>query len=252
MGDGAAPAGNLRFDFSGRTVIVTGAARGIGRAAAEGFAGAGAAVWMVDRDGDELVAAASEVGGWAAVCDVARTEDVERVVAEAVAETGRVDVLFNNAGVLRDRVLWNLSDEDWETVVDVSLGGTFRFTRACVPHFRERGYGRVVNVTSFTGLHGNVGQAAYSAAKAGVIGFSRTAAKELARFGVTVNTISPAAKSRMVETIPPEYLAKLEGDIPMGRFGETAEIVPTIMFLASEEAGFVTGTVAQVDGGHAI
>src|SRR6202007_2789161 len=107
----------------------------------------------------------------------------EAVVSTAIERTGRVDVVFNNAGLLRDRVLWKLDDQDWDAVLDVSLGGTFRFTRACVPHFRERRFGRVVNVTSYTGLHGNVGQSAYAAAKAGVIGFTRTAAKELARFG---------------------------------------------------------------------
>lgn len=243
---------NPSFDFGGQTVIVTGAARGIGRAVSSSFAAAGAAVWMVDVDVEELGAAAEEIGGRAAPGDVADSADVERIVAAAVAETGRIDVLFNNAGLLRDNVLWRTSDEDWDLVVDVSLGGTFRFTRACVPHFRERGYGRVINVTSYTGLHGNPGQAAYAAAKAGVIGFTRTAAKELARFGVTVNVISPSAQSRMVETIPAERLAELEAGIPMGRFGDVTEIVPGVLFLASPDAGFITGVVLPVDGGISI
>lgn len=243
---------NPAFDFEDQTVIVTGAARGIGKAVSAAFAAAGAAVWMVDVDADVLAEAAAEVGGVAAPGDVAASADAERIVGAAVAETGRVDVLFNNAGLLRDNVLWKTSDEDWDLVVDVSLGGTFRFTRACVPHFRARGYGRVVNVTSYTGLHGNPGQAAYAAAKAGVIGFTRTAAKELARFGVTVNVVSPSARSRMVETIPPQRLAELEAGIPMGRFGETAEIVPGVLFLASEGAGFITGVVLPVDGGISI
>jgi 3-oxoacyl-[acyl-carrier protein] reductase len=241
---------NPAFDFGGQTVIVTGAARGIGKAVSRAFAEAGAAVWMVDAD--ELEEAAKETGGRAAPGDVADTADVERIVAAAIAETGRIDVLFNNAGLLRDKVLWKTSDEDWDLVVDVSLGGTFRFTRACVPHFRERGYGRVINVTSYTGLHGNPGQAAYAAAKAGVIGFTRTAAKELARFGVTVNVISPSAQSRMVETIPAERLAELEAGIPMGRFGDVTEIVPGVLFLASPDAGFITGVVLPVDGGISI
>lgn len=240
------------FDFSGQTVIVTGAARGIGKATAGRFAAAGAAVWMVDLDRDELHAAADEVGAFAAVADVAKTEDVERVVGEAIAETGRIDVLFNNAGLLRDKVLWKLDDSDWDLVVDVSLGGTFRFTRACVPHFRERGYGRVVNITSYTGLHGNVGQAAYAAAKAGVIGFTKTAAKELARFGVTVNAVSPNAQTRMIESIPEPQRKALEEGIPLGRWGDPDEITAGVMFLASPEAGYVTGTVVPVDGGIAM
>jgi len=243
---------SLALDFSGQTVIVTGAARGIGQAAATGFVEAGASVWMVDADAEALIPAAEAVGAYAAVADVASTADVERVVAEAVQETGRIDVLFNNAGVLRDNVLWKIDDADWDLVVDVSLGGTFKFTRACVPHFRKRRYGRVVNITSYTGMHGNVGQAAYAAAKAGVIGFSKTAAKELARFGVTVNVLSPNAQTRMIESIPDHVRAGLDAQIPLGRFADPPEIVPGVLFLASPSAGYVTGAVLAVDGGIAM
>jgi 3-oxoacyl-[acyl-carrier protein] reductase len=243
---------SLALDFSGQTVIVTGAARGIGQATATGFVEAGASVWMVDADAEALIPAAEAIGAYAAVADVASTADVERVVAEAVQETGRIDVLFNNAGVLRDNVLWKIDDADWDLVVDVSLGGTFKFTRACVPHFRKRRYGRVVNITSYTGMHGNVGQAAYAAAKAGVIGFSKTAAKELARFGVTVNVLSPNAQTRMIESIPDHVRAGLDAQIPLGRFADPPEIVPGVLFLASPSAGYVTGAVLAVDGGIAM
>jgi 3-oxoacyl-[acyl-carrier protein] reductase len=238
--------------FAGQTVIVTGAARGIGQATAKGFADAGASVWMVDTDESELMLAAQFAGAVPAVADVSSTADVERVVADAVQETGRIDVLFNNAGLLRDKVLWRLEDTDWDLVIDVSLGGTFRFTRACVPHFRARSYGRVINVTSYTGLHGNPGQAAYAAAKAGVIGFSKTAAKELARFGVTVNVLSPNAQTRMIESIPQQIREGLDDQIPLGRFAAPSEIVPGVLFLASPEAGYVTGAVLAVDGGIAM
>jgi 3-oxoacyl-[acyl-carrier protein] reductase len=166
-----------------------------------------------------------------------------------VEERSRVDIIVNNAGILRDKVLWKLTDDDWDQVMAVHLGGTFRMTRAVVPHFRAQQYGRVVNVTSYSGLHGNVGQANYAAAKAGIIGFTKTAAKELARFGVTVNAISPNAETRMVAGIPQEKKAELAAAIPMGRFGDPGEMCSAVSFLASEQAGYITGTVLPVDGG---
>ena len=240
---------NINFDFTGRTVIVTGAAQGIGLAVGRFFQAAGATTFLVDFDGDLVESAAAEIGATGIRADVSNTEDVERAVALAVEKSGRIDIIINNAGILRDTVLWKMTDEDWEQVLAIHAGGTFKFTRAAVPHFRAQNYGRIVNVTSYTGLHGNTGQANYATAKAGIIGLTKTSAKELARFGVTVNAISPNAKTRMVASIPEDKMAYLTAQIPMGRFAEADEIAPAIAFLASEESGYITGTVLPVDGG---
>jgi 3-oxoacyl-[acyl-carrier protein] reductase len=237
------------FDFSGSTVLVTGAARGIGLALSKAFRDGGAQVVMVDADGDVLMPAAEQARGIGVTADVTNSSDVGRAVAQAIERTGRIDVLVNNAGLLRDNVLWKISDDDWDAVVDVSLKGTFLFTRACVPQFREQGGGRVINITSFTGLRGNTGQAAYAAAKSGIIGFTKTAAKELARFGITVNAISPNARTRMIDSIPEDKLAEIEALIPLGRFADPAEIAGGVMFLASDQAAYVTGVVLPIDGG---
>ena len=237
------------FDFSGRSVIVTGAGRGIGLELARVFATAGAKTYLVDVEQDVVEAAAAEVGGIGVQANVASTEDVERVVATVVEQTGRVDVLVNNAGILRDKVIWKLSDEDWDAVLAVHLGGTFRFTRACTPHFRAAGYGRIINVTSYTGVHGNFGQSGYAAAKAGIIGFTKTVAKELARFGVTANAILPNAHTRMIESMPKDTYDSILATIPIGRFGDPGEMAAAVAFLASESAAYITGTVLPVDGG---
>jgi 3-oxoacyl-[acyl-carrier protein] reductase len=239
----------MSFNFEGRSVIITGGARGIGLELVRYFGAAGAATWLVDRDADELESAAADTGARGMVADVSNSADVARVVADVIDRTGRIDVLVNNAGILRDAMLWKLSDDDWDSVLAVHLGGTFRFTRACVPHFRTAQQGRIVNVTSYTGLHGNVGQAAYAAAKAGIIGFTKTAAKELAAFGVTVNAISPNAETRMIDSIPRDTYERIRQSIPMGRFGEPGEMCSAVAFLASDEAAYVTGIVLPVDGG---
>ena len=240
---------NVTFDYTGRTVIITGAARGIGLELAKFFKAADADTIAVDFDGDVLEAAVAGLGITAISADVSKTEDVQRVVDTAIEKFGRIDIMVNNAGILRDNVLWKITDEDWEAVLAVHAGGTFKFTRACVPHFRAQEYGRVINVTSYTGLHGNTGQANYATAKAGIIGFTKTAAKELARFGVTVNAISPSAATRMIASIPADKLTELAAVIPAGRFAEPVEICAAVGFLASEEAAYVTGVVLPVDGG---
>ena len=240
---------NISWDFTGRTVIVTGAAQGIGLELATFFSSTGGTVVAVDLDQAALEGAAGLRDATLVAGDVSSTETAARTVAAALAASGRIDILVNNAGVLRDGVVWKLSDADWEQVLAVHAGGTFRMTRACLPTFREQGAGRIVNVTSYTGLHGNVGQANYAAAKAGIIGFTKTVAKEVGRFGVTVNAISPNASTRMVASIPEDKLAELTRQIPLGRFAEPSEMCGTVAFLASDEAAYVTGVVLPVDGG---
>ncbi|ORA22901.1 SDR family oxidoreductase [Mycobacterium aquaticum] len=242
---------NVEFNFTGRTAIVTGAGRGIGLELAKFFHAAGADVFALDRD-ESAVANAAEGGLRTRVVDVADTGSVDAAVAAIVADTGRVDIVVNNAGLLRDSVSWKISDEDWESVLAVHAGGTFRLTRACTPHFRAQRHGRVINVTSYTGLHGNFGQANYATAKAGIIGFTKTTAKELANFGVTVNAISPNAATRMIDSMPEDRRAEVAAQIPLGRFAAPAEITHAVGFLASEEAGYITGVVLPVDGGLAM
>ncbi len=243
---------SMSFDFAGRTVVVTGGGRGIGRALSEFFASAGATLAIADFDAETLAEVATELDAIPLEIDVSNSDSVNAGIADVVGRTGRVDVVVNNAGILRDRVVWKLTDEDWQAVLGVHLTGTFNMTRAAVPTMRENGYGRIINVTSYTGLHGNVGQANYAAAKAGIIGFTRTTAKELARFGITVNAISPNAETDMVASIPEDHLNTLLSQIPMGRFSAPSEAAPAVGFLASEQAGYVTGVVLPVDGGLSI
>lgn len=238
----------ISFDFSGKTAIVTGAARGIGYEIARLFAEGGATVYLADFDAEETAAAAARLGARALITDVS-SPTVGKIIDQVVEETGSLDILVNNAGILRDGVLWKMTDEDWQNVLDVHLTGTFRLTRAAVASMRAKGSGRIINVTSYSGMHGNTGQANYAAAKAGIIGFTKTAAKELSRFGVTVNAISPNAQTRMIDSIPEAKLAELTEMIPLRRFAEPREIAVGVGFLASDEAAYITGVVLPIDGG---
>lgn len=235
--------GNMTFAFANRTVIVTGAARGIGLAIGERFTQAGAAVYLVDADAEASTEAADRIGAVGLVADVSDTPSVQSVVDRAVTDTGRIDVLVNNAGILRDRMVWKLTDDDYDSVMAVHAGGTFRFTRACTPHFRSQRHGRIINVTSYTGIRGNVGQANYAMAKAGIIGFTKATARELGAFGVTVNAISPNAETRMVESIPQDQRDKIAAQIPLRRWGTPREMADAVAFLASDEAAYITGII---------
>ena len=237
----------LRFDFTERTVIVTGGAKGIGRAIADAFlhAGAHVSVWDPGVSADSP----TEPRWQGQQVDVADPEQVDRAMSSVVEWTGRVDIVVNNAGIARDAVVWKMDDADWRDVIGVHLSGTFHVTRAAVPHMRDAGWGRVINVTSYTGMHGNVGQANYAAAKGGIIGFTKSVAKEGARFGITANSISPNAMTDMVAAVPPDRLQAMTAEIPLGRFADAAEIAPGVLFLASEEAAYITGAVLPVDGG---
>jgi 3-oxoacyl-[acyl-carrier protein] reductase len=242
---------NLTFCFTGQTVAVTGAGQGIGHAVARHFLAAGARVVAVDRDEELLHRAWSDAPGFVhlAAIDIVDAPAVQATVAAVADWSGGIDILVNNAGITRDAVVWKMTDADFRAVVDVHLGGTFNFTRAVVPAMRAAGFGRIVNVTSYTGLHGNVGQANYAAAKAGIIGMTKAVAKEVARFGITVNAISPNAATSMVAGVRPDKLAELTAAIPQGRFADPGEMAAAVAFLASREAGYITGTVLAVDGG---
>ena len=241
---------NINFDFTGRTVIVTGGARGIGAGLVARFHDAGAHVVMVDRDvPDSLPDGFDESRVLMVACDVAEPEECNSVIERTLAWSGTVDVVVNNAGITRDGVVWKMTDANWEAVIGVHLTGTFNMTRAAIGPMRSAGRGRIVNVTSYTGLHGNFGQANYAAAKAGIIGFTKAVAKETAGFGITVNAVSPNAETAMVAAVPAERKAELEAQVAMGRFADPAEMAAGIAFLASDEAGYITGVVLPIDGG---
>ncbi|MEV6654412.1 SDR family oxidoreductase [Streptomyces sp. NPDC051219] len=245
---------NTSFDFSGRTVAVTGAAQGIGLAVARSFHESGAKLVAIDRDSGALSTAWDDAKGsvLTIALDVSDEEAVTSAVAQVETWSGGIDIMINNAGITRDVVVWKMTSAQWQAVLDVHLTGTFHFTRAVIPGMRAKGAGRIVNVTSYTGMHGMVGQANYAAAKAGLIGFTKATAKEVARFGITVNAVSPNASTAMVAAIPADKLAALTQSVPMGRFAEPSEMSSAFQFLASDEAAYVTGIVLPVDGGVAM
>jgi NAD(P)-dependent dehydrogenase (short-subunit alcohol dehydrogenase family) len=243
--------------LAGRVALVTGAGSGIGEATARRFAADGAVVVVNDVDGERARTVATAIGkdggkGAAVQADVTRRDEVERLVAGIVAEHGRLDVLINNAGINRDAMSYKMTEEQWDQVLTVNLKGTFLCAQAALPRMRERGWGRVVNTSSIGSL-GNIGQANYSASKAGVIGLTKTLALEYAKYGVTVNCVAPGAvMTPMLAGVPEQIREKITAGIPVGRIAEPREIAAVHAFLVSDEAAFITGQVIFVDGGMSV
>jgi 3-oxoacyl-[acyl-carrier protein] reductase len=233
--------------LEGRTALVTGGSRGIGRAIATELAGAGAEVVIGYRSGgDEAEEVAGEIGARAVQADVSNAEDAKRLVDEA----GEVEILVNNAGVTRDGLLARMSDDDWQTVLDTNLGGTFNTCRAVSRGMMKRRAGAIVNVSSIVGLHGNPGQTNYSASKAGIIGFTKALARELGSRGVRANVVAPGyISTRLTNELPEELKGAMLANTPLGRFGDPEDVAGAVRFLCSDAAGFVTGEVLLVDGG---
>jgi 3-oxoacyl-[acyl-carrier protein] reductase len=243
------------IDLSGKTAFVTGSTRGIGRAIAGALHQAGASVAIVGRELERARAVAGELGERTVgvACDVARADQVEAALAETEKTLGPIGILVNNAGLTRDNILLRLTDADWDTVLSANLKGAFYTTRAAIKGMMKRRSGRIINVTSIVGLIGNKGQANYAASKAGLVGFTKSVAKEYASRGVLANCIAPGfIESDMTGALPDEARATLLEDIALGRLGRPEDVAGAALFLASDLASYITGQVLVVDGGMVI
>lgn len=241
--------------LAGRAGIVTGASRGIGYAVAERLAGAGVGLLLCARDGAAVERAAvtlAQGGGKvvATAADVGRAADAERLVEACLTQFGRLDILVNNAGIARDGLLIRMKPEDWEAVLAVNLTGAFHCTRAALRAMVKQRAGRIINVTSVVGVMGNAGQANYVAAKAGLIGLTKAAAREVASRGITVNAVAPGfIETEMTTVLPAATREAYRTQIPLGRFGDPGEVAEVVVFLVSDAAAYITGQVIHVNGG---
>lgn len=241
--------------LAGRVAVVTGGSRGIGAAIAGSLAQDGAAVVVSGRDGDRLDRAVKELGADGStvvgvMADVARREDAERLVDAAKQRFGRLDILVNNAGITRDALLVRMKDEDWDRVVEVNLRGAFFMTRAASKLMMRQKGGRIINIASTSGAMGNAGQANYSAAKAGLIGLTKAAARELAHWAILVNAVAPGLiETDMTAAVPEAARQALIAQVPLGRIGTAREVAAMVRFLAGDGATYVTGQVFHVNGG---
>jgi 3-oxoacyl-[acyl-carrier protein] reductase len=253
------PAARLTVDLAGQTALVTGASRGIGRATAIALGRCGARVACSARNTEKLaetVQAIQSAGGAAEAfeCDVTNGAVVQALVDKIAEGWGRLDVLVNNAGITRDTLLPRMADDQWDDVINTNLRGTFLFTRAATRPMMQARYGRIINISSVSGIRGNPGQANYSASKAAVIGFSRTVARELASRKITVNVVAPGfvetdMTAVLGEAMMDEVVKKM---IPAKRIGKPEEVADAVLFFASPASGFITGQVLVVDGGFTV
>ncbi len=241
--------------IAGQVAIVTGGAQGIGRTIALTIARMGADVAVVDVDQDKAEATAGEIrelgrGALAFKADVTNLEDAEACVQKVVEKLGRVDILVNNAGITRDNILLRMKEQEWDSVIAVNLKGTFNFTKAVARPMIKNRSGRIVNIASVIGVMGNAGQGNYAASKAGIIGFSKSIAKELASRGVTVNAIAPGfIDTAMTKVLSEDVRNQLREQIPLKRLGASQDVADVVAFLVSPAANYVTGQVLHVDGG---
>ncbi len=239
--------------LQGKIALVTGAARGIGRAIVKRMLSDGVTgVALIDSNGAMVNETAAELGPdkcLAIACDVSKPEQVQAAVAQALTRFGVIDILVNNAGITRDKILHKMDLEAWQAVLDVNLSGPYYFCRELMPHMRERGYGRIVNISS-TSAFGNPGQANYAASKAGLIGLTKTVAKEGAAKNVTANCVAPGAiDTEMFDAVPEDAKKAFVANIPMKRMGKPEEVAAAVSFLSSDDAGFITGECLVVSGG---
>lgn len=242
----------MKIDLTGRVALVTGSTRGIGRAIATTLAGAGARVAVVGRERARAEEAASQLGGEARgfSCDVADTASVAALVEEVEKTFGSLDILVNNAGLTRDNLLMRIKDADWDAVLDANLRGAFASIRAASRGMMKRRWGRIINIASIVGITGNKGQANYAASKAGLIGLTKSVAKELGSRNILCNAVAPGfIETDMTAAMTPDARAALSGQIPLERLGKPEDIAGTVAFLASEHAAYITGQVFVVDGG---
>ncbi|NQT84701.1 3-oxoacyl-[acyl-carrier-protein] reductase [bacterium] len=241
--------------LEGKNAVVTGGAAGIGRAIAQAFAAEGAGVAICDLDYDGAKKAAEEIRSDGAIAkayetDVSDWESVMQVAEKALEDFGVIDILVNNAGITRDNLIIRMSDEEWNDVLDVNLKGVFNFTKAFVPGMLRRRSGKIISIASVVGIMGNAGQANYAASKAGIIGFTKSLARELAPRRINVNAIAPGfIKTGMTEVLGEEQKSALSERIPLSRLGEPEDVARSALFLASELSDYITGQVLVVDGG---
>jgi 3-oxoacyl-[acyl-carrier protein] reductase len=246
------------MNLSNRVAIVTGGGRGIGRTIALKLAEVGATVVVNDIGETSPIGSVAEeikaMGGQslAVLADVSQSQDVARLVEETIAAYGKVDILVNNAGITRDQLIIRMSDEDWDKVLSVNLRSVFLCARAVLRHMIKQRWGRIISIASIVGLVGNPGQANYASAKAGIIGITRTIAKEVAARGITANAIAPGfIDTEMTQRLEEDWKQQLRKQIPLGYFGSPRDVAEAVAFLASEEARYITGQVLSVDGGMA-
>ena len=243
------------FDLTNKVAIITGASQGIGKGMAETFSKAGAHVACVSRNKDNLKSVADsliENGGAASfyTCDVSSLDAFQNTIKEIAENHGSVDILVNNAGICKDKLIMRMSEDDWNKVININLNGAFNGIKAVSQIMIKQRAGRIINISSIVGLIGNPGQANYAASKAGLIGLSKSAAKELAPRGITVNAIAPGyIATDMTDQITDQAKESLITKIPLGRIGSPSDIAASALFLASDEAGYITGQTLTVDGG---